>query len=588
MRSKVFGTFVEPFLVVLCRYLCFIQPFEDLRKGSAKASGTLLQKYTSLPPQLALVAAIRNRHFRLASLSFAAILANVLTIALSGIFVIRPTAIPFTVDTIQIYSPTINESIVQASQGMQLSRGLSSNGEPFQYLLSNITEGTPLPAWTTKDRYYLPVNLTSAQNDSSNYALTTVGFQGSLECATLTESPSDFTYDLSLNSDATQFRFLTTQTFPNGTKVDCFAPMSMTDDTITLTDGNHPTTQIFVWGNSSGQNAVEMFIVPMAGPSIPDRQHTPACRELFVGGWIRANISLSNKLSIVNGPASTENLGLTTGPTANTTSVSLEKLFLACQQRTHAAQYNITVTPSGQILNAVEVPNSSFPMDKSVSEGASNLLRGAFEYPTDMLYWHNDTRARDWMSFFVVKLSGSDSLLDPAAPLPDGVELGPRLSDVFQRLFALILAGNSYMFLELPEPVTVSGQKLTIVNRVFVSSVMYKIALAILCINLAVILNFYLRMPKPFLPRMPTSIASNVAFFAASRFAEELAEEAGTCTTPEELVRHMKKGDKRFGFGRFLGTDGGVHIGIERDPFVQPLDLSGGLRRRSKWSFWRS
>jgi hypothetical protein len=117
---------------------------------------------------------------------------------------------------------------------------------------------------------------------------------------------------------------------------------------------------------------------------------------------------------------------------------------------------------------------------------------------------------------------------------------------------------------------------------------MYKIALVILGIDIVVILNIYLTMPKPFLPRMPTSIASNVAFFAASHFAQELAEEADTWGTTEELVCRLKNSDRKFGFGKFVGTDGGIHVGIEREPFVQALDLSRGLRRRSKWKFWQS
>lgn len=188
------------------------------------------------------------------------------------------------------------------------------------------------------------------------------------------------------------------------------------------------------------------------------------------------------------------------------------------------------------------------------------------------------------MSFFVVKIAKSDVLVDPAVPLPDGIELGHRVSDVFRRLFALTLAVNKNAFVESPEPVRSIGQKLTVVNRVFLSAVMYKIAVVVLCIDIVVVLNIYLRMPNPFLPRMPTNIASNVAFFAASHFAQELAEEADTCSTPEELVGRLKKGDRRFGFGKFVGTDGGIHIGIEREPFVYSLGDSRGTRRRSRWS----
>jgi len=184
------------------------------------------------------------------------------------------------------------------------------------------------------------------------------------------------------------------------------------------------------------------------------------------------------------------------------------------------------------------------------------------------------------MSFFVSKIAKSDSLLDPTAPLPDGNELGKRVSDVLRRLFALTLAVNQNAFIELPEPVQVASQRLKTVNRVFLSAVMYKIALVILCIDIVVVLNFYMRMPKPFLPRIPTNIASIVSLFAASYFAQELAEEARTCRTPEELVGRMNNSDQKFGFGNFVGTDGEFHVGIEREPFLHSLLNRQGTRRR--------
>lgn len=229
--------------------------------------------------------------------------------------------------------------MVDASETFQTNTASIAgvSGEPFQFLLSNVAAGTPLLPWTTKERYYLPVNRTLTQNDSSNYRLTTLGLEGSVDCNALTEPPGDLTYDFSLNSGATQIRFLTTQSSPNGTRAKCFAPMGMTDHTVTFADGNHPTTQIFVSGNPAGKNAAEAFMVPIPGFGVEYKNTKFACDNQFLGLWARANISLSDRLFIANAPAKTENIGLTTSPTANTTSVSLEKLVLACKPRTYAA-----------------------------------------------------------------------------------------------------------------------------------------------------------------------------------------------------------------------------------------------------------
>jgi hypothetical protein len=525
--------------------------------------------------------AIGNRHFRLASLSFVAILANILTIALSGIFVIRQTTISTDVSAIRVYSPVLNASILLTSRTFETDSTwmLGANGEPFQFLLLNLTRGTPLPPWTTNERYYLPVNFTLEENMSENHRLTTLGFESATDCTVLTELQGTFAYEFSLNSDATQIKFQTTEIFPNGTKAECFVPMGLPDDTITFADKNHPTTQIFVDKNPAGQTAVETFTVSIPGVS-DHYQNKLGCQNQFVGLWARANISLSDKLSLVDRPAKTIDYGINTGATANTTSVSLEKLVIACKPRTYAASYDVTVGPKSQVLSAVEIPNSTFAVNDTITDGIFAQLQRPFSENNGFVVWHNDSRARDWMSFFVAKITKSDSLLDPTAPLPDGNELGKEVSDVFRRLFALTMAPNQNAFIELQQPVQVASQRLTSVNRVFLSAVMYKIALVILCVDIVVILNIYVRMPKPFLPRMPTNIASIVSFFAASYFAQELAEEAQTCETAEELVGRLRNSDQRFGFGNFVGTDGRCHVGIEREPFVHSLNDSQGTRRR--------
>lgn len=62
---------------------------------------------------------------------------------------------------------------------------------------------------------------------------------------------------------------------------------------------------------------------------------------------------------------------------------------------------------------------------------------------------------------------------------------------------------------------------------------------------------------------------SQLAFFAASHALIDLAE---TPDMSEKEPNSFVKGSKQtFGFGRFVGTDGKPHIGIERKPLVQIL-----------------
>ena len=62
---------------------------------------------------------------------------------------------------------------------------------------------------------------------------------------------------------------------------------------------------------------------------------------------------------------------------------------------------------------------------------------------------------------------------------------------------------------------------------------------------------FYLHRPKKTLVTMPTTIASILSLFEGSSLAD--------CGGKWDR-------DWRFGYGRFIGTDGALRIGIERHP----------------------
>ena len=59
------------------------------------------------------------------------------------------------------------------------------------------------------------------------------------------------------------------------------------------------------------------------------------------------------------------------------------------------------------------------------------------------------------------------------------------------------------------------------------SEAMFKIAMGILCIDLPVALIFYVRTPPAFLPRMPTTVGSQLVFFLASRVLDGVRNAAG-------------------------------------------------------------
>lgn len=81
-----FSTMLEPFLTMLNRMICALQPYQDLLKGGRRAETTIETKYESVPPQLVLWRAAKAGHYALVLLSLVVLLANVLAVGLGAIF----------------------------------------------------------------------------------------------------------------------------------------------------------------------------------------------------------------------------------------------------------------------------------------------------------------------------------------------------------------------------------------------------------------------------------------------------------------------------------------------------------------------
>ncbi len=112
------------------------------------------------------------------------------------------------------------------------------------------------------------------------------------------------------------------------------------------------------------------------------------------------------------------------------------------------------------------------------------------------------------------------------------------------------------------------GWRVVLEQRVVLSTPMFVIAECILCIYVIVAIMVYLRRPGRYLARLPTSIASVVAMFAASAAVMDMR---GTSYLSEkDRAKYLEKLDVRYGYGSFVGGNGGrVHIGIEKTPFVR-------------------
>jgi hypothetical protein len=81
---------------------------------------------------------------------------------------------------------------------------------------------------------------------------------------------------------------------------------------------------------------------------------------------------------------------------------------------------------------------------------------------------------------------------------------------------------------------------------------------------------------------MPTSVASVIAFIAASRAVDDFN---GT-NRKGSITREDRAGaDTKYGYGRFIGTDGRAKVGIEKQRYMVPLEVKNPYVKRRKW--WR-
>lgn len=86
---------------------------------------------------------------------------------------------------------------------------------------------------------------------------------------------------------------------------------------------------------------------------------------------------------------------------------------------------------------------------------------------------------------------------------------------------------------------------------------MFIASIVLLVLNVLAVVLYYAKRPQRMLETMPDTIGSVLEMFEGSGLVEENAK--SRCRE-EWLV----------GYGRYRGTDGKLHVGIERRPFVVP------------------
>jgi hypothetical protein len=549
------GTMIEPFWLLLNRNLCYLQPFEALRTRPQTSSRTIGLDYVSLPPQLVVGKALFGRHYLLATVCLMTLLANVLSVSLSGLFfeaeVIQPVKMAFAQsDSMRFLPLDAKAPPVAASTGDSVA--------PFYIATSNQTAGTPLPPWTNSRFFFQPFT-TSGVNHStpSLHRARTQVFGASLLCNPL--------------SDTSAFTVTGTVFNDRGMELP-----SRNNLTVALRNGNDevlciPRKEIAygfnvdpldIFFERTGNCAFE-FTYALQGVNGSTIEEDNFCQQHLANGWVRARLT--------NGTTTIPSTGAV--KMVPTIVESYTSLILVCRSQILSGSAEVTVSSDGHVLDVEDLGHELASESEFESSAGDVIGQAHHSILRAGRKWHNDTNPSDFGNYLIAQTTDSNILLDPNADLPTFDVAAETFSALYSKLFAIWLQQNQEQVFDVKANQVIDGFQLEPQTRIFMSTTMFVLSECILVLYMIVTIVLYAYRPWKVLCRLPTSLASVLAYCAASRAVMELRDTVQL--SGYGLQEHLKELGFQYGFGSFVGPDKTTHVGIERSPFVVPLTRVG-------------
>lgn len=542
------ATLLGLYMSLVCRSYSFLRPMQDLQHGNARAHNTLFVRYTSLPAALLWHSAIRARHYLLASLSVLTLLSNVATVTTAGVFVTRQTSV--------VVSEQINASFMpNVIYTSEFVRGISSttsstNVEATYPMLATFTQDAPLPPWTTTQYALLPQDLSSIPSQwdvaPELLKLDVVGYGASLKCSDLHEPSPNVTKSFDLVRNGTSFQLWANFTLPNDDIKSCGW-----DHSVNL--GQPSLGQL-----SESPSALELSYFLMAYNASGGFQDS-FCQRQIMKGWVRGWL---DEQTIDNGLPR----------------VRYNATILLCQAQQFSQQMEVNVTTNGTVLSTIPMGQKmALPQSVNLSAPLNSTL-DIYQDTYMLPVWHNasDLVARDTSNELYLSAQGNRDFLNASLPPPSTEVAADVVSKTFGTMFAMQMSvdrsrlkpyntaasARTHVGTEQVAGIdadTIDVQAFLPVRKVFVSLPNLVISLFIILSDFLALATLRLSLPRPFLPRMPFTIGSQIAYIASSNIVDDVVNGG------KDFREH------RYAYGRFIGKDGRVHIGIERQAFVHDL-----------------
>jgi hypothetical protein len=434
-----------------------------------------------------------------------------------------------------------------------------------------------MPSFTDKEFFYLPFTPTAQSTsdikgnlDIAGYQATTIGLGLSPICRPLTAagiSKDNVIFETKQNG--TTIQFITTHILDNGRNTSCISRKQKADNV----DPNPLFAQPYLEHASSLEVVTNMFPVNTTDDA-------DFCNSLMVFGWVRIGAVVpSNSPNFKN----------------STEGRSLDHSFIACTPRLLAGEFSIVVDHDNRIISSEQISDFSNNITSVLSPEHSTLLYSETSallapYSVEDFVWHNSTFTSDWFNSLLVASTSSRALLNTSIPLPAPADLISLITPVYRQLTAALLSLNPQLFAPADPGTLIPGKIMATQTRIFMSTPMFYLSVVLLCMHIIAAIIYYLYRPKRFLPRMPTTIASIIAYFAASQALRDFGP-VGVGESERGNGRWGKRSEGEdeitYAYGRFIGRDGKVHVGIERQNLVVPLESRNPDVKRRRWGFRR-
>ncbi|KAI9676013.1 MAG: hypothetical protein M1817_000756 [Caeruleum heppii] len=533
---------LEPVLLLLGRWLCILQPFMELKKGTSNTRKSVDAKYTTIAPQLVLWRALGAGHFILGAVCGVAFLSHVLAVALNGLFFERVVGIEKIEDVARRYHPLFDGTPDMTYR--KLSPGISGYKDPFYVAKAHLLDGGVLPPWMSRDYFFVPFDLPidAKNNQGKTYRAHTRAFGADLKCQQLNASETGDTViidDLYRREPNLTIHYASS----GGTPKVCtpiIGPL--------LPLGDYSPSINETW-------AVEVFAPTAVGDtwSSPEEDASPEnrafCYKQLIAGYFRLNPTVASEAP----------------PTPD-----LNVTMLSCERIMRTAPYEITVDGYGRVLHADQTGPSSTDLEPFVVGSTFNLTTELPSFLEGTGLWHDAIYTTDWMNLIMSKMKPDmDSLFDPDKPVPSFGVIEPVLRQVYKTVMAAALVLNLQFLIEAPSDDRIPCATLSPEPRIFLSTLVVIISITLLALIFIVVMAYYLFRPAKMMPRLPITIAAVLSYVCASKMLEE-REAARTSSTSavQEKTRH----EEAYRYGWYRGIDDRWHIGIDRASRVRGLD----------------